>query len=199
MRKLLRMSEATGREVAVGERFSREHTFSVEEVIAFALAAGDDNPLHHDAEFAAGTRFGRLIVSGTHTTALLLGLTASHFAKQGAVIGVGFSVSFERPVYGDESVTLEWTVDAVHPCSRGSGQRVDMKGYLRHASGEVCVSATGSVLVGIDLASDTASFVNPTVNLRLGADVRIWRMNVGGCRDWSVSASRVDRPLHPET
>jgi 3-hydroxybutyryl-CoA dehydratase len=152
---------ASRNEVAAGERFSREHTFSVEEAIAFALAAGDDNPLHHDAEFASGTRFGRLIVSGTHTTALLLGLTASHFAKRGAVIGVGFSVSFERPVYGDERVTLEWTVDTVHPCSRGSGQRVEMKGCLRDARGKVCVSATGTVLIGIDLSAATADPVVP--------------------------------------
>ncbi len=157
------MGEAEGprREVVAGERFSREHTFSVGEAIAFALAAGDDNPLHHDAEFAAGTRFGQLIVSGTQTTALLLGLTASHFAKQGAVIGVGFSVSFEQPVYADECVTLEWTVDTVRPCSKGSGQRVDMKGCLRNASGTVCISATGSVLVGIDLANCTVGFVDP--------------------------------------
>ena len=108
-RKLLGMSEAEGRqkEVVAGERFSREHTsFSVGEAIAFALAGGDDNPLHHDAEFAASTRFGQLIVSGRHTTALLLGLTASHFAKRGVVIGVGFSVSIERPVYADKCVTL---------------------------------------------------------------------------------------------
>ena len=87
------MSEAEDprREAVAGERFSREHIFSVGETIAFALAAGDDNPLHHDAEFAASTRFGQLIVSATHTTALLLGLTASHFAKRGAVIGAGLS------------------------------------------------------------------------------------------------------------
>ena len=157
------MSEAEDPRQAVvaGERFSREHTFSVGEAIAFALAAGDDNPLHHDAEFAASTRFGRLIVSGTHTTALLLGLTASHFGKRGAVIGVGFSVSFEHPVHADECVTLEWTVDAVRPCSKGGGQRVDMKGCLRNASGRVCLSATGSVLVGIDLSNPTAGFVAP--------------------------------------
>ena len=151
------MSELEGprNEVVAGERFSRKHTFSVGEAIAFALAAGDDNPLHHDAKFAACTRFGQLIVSGTHTTALLLGLTASHFAKLGAVIGVGFSVSFAQPVHADECVTFEWTVDAVCPCSKRGGQRVDMKGCLRNASGRVCVSATGSVLVGIDVANDT--------------------------------------------
>ena len=68
-RKLRRMSEVEDprREVVAGERFSREHIFSVGEAIAFALAAGDDNPLHHDAEFAARTRFGQLIVSDTQS------------------------------------------------------------------------------------------------------------------------------------
>src|SRR5258706_270369 len=54
------------------------------------------SPLHHDAEFASDTRFGRLIVSGTHTSTLPLGLAASHFAMRGTVVGVGFSVAFER-------------------------------------------------------------------------------------------------------
>jgi 3-hydroxybutyryl-CoA dehydratase len=51
--------------VAVGESFGIEHAFDPRQVIEFALAAGDDNPMHHDAELARGSRFGRLIVSGT--------------------------------------------------------------------------------------------------------------------------------------
>jgi acyl dehydratase len=58
------------------ERFSSEVTLTPAMVGEFAKAAGDDNPLHHDAAFAASTRYGRPIASGTHTTALLLGLTA---------------------------------------------------------------------------------------------------------------------------
>jgi len=69
-------------------------------------------------------------------------------------------VSFERPVYGDERVTLEWTVDTVRPCSKGSGQRVDLKGGLRNARGEVCVSATGTVLIGLDLSVGAAGSMN---------------------------------------
>lgn len=139
-------------QVIAGHRFSREHVFTAEEASAFSTAAGDDNPLHHDAEFAAGTRFGGLIVSGTHTTALLLGLTASHFSKLGSVVGVGFSVAFERPVYANESVVLEWVVNAVRPRPGREGQFVDMTGSVRNRAGEVCVSATGTVLIGLDLS-----------------------------------------------
>jgi acyl dehydratase len=68
------------------ERFHSEHTLTPAEISAYALAAGDNNPIHHDAKFAANTRYGRVIASGTHTTALLLGLTASHFSKIGAMV-----------------------------------------------------------------------------------------------------------------
>jgi acyl dehydratase len=45
------------------ERFSSEVTLSPAIVTEFANAAGDSNPIHHDPEFAATTRFGR---AGSH-------------------------------------------------------------------------------------------------------------------------------------
>lgn len=99
---------------------------------------------------AGRTRFGGLIVSGTQTTALLLGLTGSHFSRRGSVVGLGFSVAFERAVGADETVMLEWVVDSVSPAAHGAGQRVGLKGRLLNALGECCASATGTVLVGRD-------------------------------------------------
>ena len=93
-----------------GERFSSEVTLSSSAVAAYALGAGDTNPVHHDPEFARSTRFGRPIASGTHTTALLLGLTASHFSKGAAMVGLEFWVRFRRAVYADERIRLEWLV-----------------------------------------------------------------------------------------
>ena len=71
-----------------GERFSSEVSLTPSDASAYARAVGDTNPVHHDAEYARSTRFGRLIASGTHTTALLLALTASHFSKSGAMLGL---------------------------------------------------------------------------------------------------------------
>ena len=89
------------------ERFSSQVRLSPSAVADYARAAGDDNPVHHDPSFAAATRFGRLIASGTHTTALLLGLTAAHFSRNGAMVGLEFWVRFRRPVYADETIGLE--------------------------------------------------------------------------------------------
>jgi acyl dehydratase len=136
----------------IGEKFSREHLFDAEQASAFATDAGDDNPLHHDAAFAAASRYGRLIVSGTQTAALLLGLTASHFSKRGPAVGVGYTLAYKRAVYMDERVTVEWTVDTIRPTSSGDGLLIGMTGSLRNAHGEECVAATGTVLAFVPTA-----------------------------------------------
>jgi acyl dehydratase len=129
------------------QRFSREVTLPAEEVAAFARAVGDSNPIHYDAEFAASTRFGRPIASGTQTTALLLALTASHFALFGGMVGLEFWVRFRRPVYAGETVVLEWLVVEVTPSERLGGDVVDLRGRVRTVAGETAVGAKGRVLV----------------------------------------------------
>jgi len=114
---------------------------------AYARAAGDDNPVHHDPRFAASTRYGRVIASGTHTTALLLGLTASHFAKKGAMLGLEFWVRFRRPVYADETIRLEWLVVKVTPNEKLHGDVVDLRGRIKGEDGRTAVGAKGRVLV----------------------------------------------------
>ena len=129
------------------ERFSSEVTLTPAMVGAYARAAGDDNPVHHDPQFAASTRYGRVIASGTHTTALLLGLTASHFAKKGAMLGLEFWVRFRRPIYADETIRLEWLVVKVTPNEKLHGDVVDLRGRIKGEDGRTAVGAKGRVLV----------------------------------------------------
>lgn len=130
-----------------GERFSSEVTLSPSAVAAYALVAGDTNPVHHDAEFARSTRFGRPIVSGTHTTALLLGLTAAHFSKDAAMVGLEFWVRFRRAVYADERIRLEWLVVRVEHNERLAGDVVELRGRIKGQDGHTAVGAKGRVLV----------------------------------------------------
>lgn len=129
------------------ERFSSEVTLTPALVGAYARAAGDDNPVHHDPRFAASTRYGRVIASGTHTTALLLGLTASHFAKKGAMVGLEFWVRFRRPIYADETIRLEWLVVKVTPNEKLDGDVVELRGRIKGGDGQTAVGAKGRVLV----------------------------------------------------
>jgi 3-hydroxybutyryl-CoA dehydratase len=129
------------------ERFSAVVSLDPSATSAFARAVGDTNPVHHDADYAATTRFGRLLASGPQTTAHLLALTASHFSKRGAMLGLEFWVRFRRPVYADETITLEWLVISVKKNSRLNGEIIDLRGRIRNETGETAVGAKGRVLV----------------------------------------------------
>ena len=133
--------------VEVGERFSEIMRMTVEDAIAFAKASHDFNPLHHDHEAAANSRYKKLIVSGTQTAARLMALTATHFSKRFDVVGLDFSVRFHKAVFADETVTLEWEVIEVMPTPSKKGDAVEMKGRVTNEKGELAVAATGRVLV----------------------------------------------------
>lgn len=129
------------------ERFSSEVTLSPSTVVEFANAAGDNNPIHHDADFAATTRFRRPTASGPHTTALLLALTASHFSKTGAMLGLEFWVRFRRPIYADETIRLEWMVIKVTPNEKLRGDVVELRGRITGQDGKTSLGAKGRVLL----------------------------------------------------
>lgn len=129
------------------ERFSSAVMLTPAMVSAYATAAGDTNPVHHDSTFAAATRYGRPIASGTFTTALLLGLTASHYSTGAAMVGLEFWVRFRRPIYADETIRLEWLVVKVTPNSKLGGDVVELRGRIQNQSGETALGAKGRVLV----------------------------------------------------
>jgi acyl dehydratase len=129
------------------ERFSREVTLDPAMVSAYAESVGDDNPVHHDPAFAATTRYGRVIASGTHTTALLLALTASHFSRKGSMVGLEFWVRFRRPIYADETIKLEWLVVKVTRNERLKGEIVELRGRIKAQDGQTALGAKGRVLV----------------------------------------------------
>ncbi len=133
--------------VSVGERFSEVIQMTPDDAIAFAKAAHDPNPLHHDAEAAARSHYGKLTVSGTQTASRLMALIASYFSKKHDVVGVDFSVRFHKAVFADETVTLEWEVVAVTPNPLRKGDMVEVKGRITNEQGELAVAATGRAFV----------------------------------------------------
>ena len=129
------------------ERFSSVVTLTPKAVADYANAVGDSNPVHHDPAFAATTRYGRLIASGPHTSALLLALTASHFSGKASVVGLEFWVRFRRPIFADETIRLEWLVVKVRPNAKLGGDIVDMRGRILGADGKTALGAKGRVMV----------------------------------------------------
>ncbi len=63
--------EASGTPVVTSELPVVARTITQERLNSYARASGDSNPLHLDAEFAAGTQFGGIIAHGMLTLALI--------------------------------------------------------------------------------------------------------------------------------
>ncbi|RKQ96441.1 MaoC family dehydratase [Maricaulis maris] len=53
-----------------------DKTFSQADFDAFARLSGDDNPIHVDPDFAAGTRFAKTVAHGALLCSVLRGLVA---------------------------------------------------------------------------------------------------------------------------
>ena len=63
------------------------------------------------------------------------------------MVGLEFWVKFRRPVYADETVTLEWLVIRVAADERLGGDVVDLRGRIKGQDGRTALGAKGRVLV----------------------------------------------------
>ena len=99
--------------VAVGRKARRSLTLTAEHVKTFAQLTGDYNPLHFDAQYAAQTKFGALVVQGGLTTGLLHALVAMDLPGPGTVF-LSQNWKFTAPVYIGDTITAEAEVASVH-------------------------------------------------------------------------------------
>ena len=99
--------------VTVGQRAVRALTVTADHVRTFAELSGDYNPLHFDEAFAAGTKFGRLVVQGGLTTGLLHALVAMDLPGPGTVF-LSQNWKFTAPVFIGDTITANAEVMSVH-------------------------------------------------------------------------------------
>ena len=84
------------------------------DVELYAEITGDRNPLHFDAEFAAGTRFGRLVAQGGITAGMLNALVAMDLPGPGTVF-MSQTLRYLAPTYLGDTLTAEVEIVAVKP------------------------------------------------------------------------------------
>jgi len=101
-------------DLTVGQTATRSTTFTPDHVAKYAEISGDYNPLHFDAEYAANTPFGRLVVHGGLTSGILNALVAEDMPGPGTVF-MSMELSFTKPVYIGDTITATARVTEVHP------------------------------------------------------------------------------------
>ena len=88
----------------VGDRASMTHTVEDEDIVRFTAMSGDRNPLHDDAEAAARTRLGGIVVQGGVTTAILNAVVAEELPGPGSVF-LQLDLRFRAPVRPGDVIT----------------------------------------------------------------------------------------------
>ena len=98
--------------IIVGDSASRTKTFSEDDVRTFAEISGDNNPIHLDADYAAGTRFGQRLVHGILTSGLISAILGTQLPGPGSVY-VKQTINFRAPVYIGDAITATVTAKKI--------------------------------------------------------------------------------------
>ena len=96
----------------VGDKAARKRIFTDADVNQFADLTGDHNPVHLDAEFAAGTQFKAQIAHGMLVGSLFTGILGEELPGPGSIYMVQ-NLSFKAPVYLGQEVTATVEVTSI--------------------------------------------------------------------------------------
>lgn len=132
--------------VEIGAIIEGSYAFTDENIRSYALAAIDHNPLHHDAEVAAKSRFGKLIACAAQSTGVYTSLVATYFAPAGQALGLEFNFKLRRAVMTGTDAQMLWEIVAREPSEKLGGDVIDIEGTMRDADGQVLIEGRGRLL-----------------------------------------------------
>lgn len=96
-------------EIEIGQTAEYSKRIEESDIMLFAAVSGDVNPVHLDAEFAAGTDFGERIAHGMLSGALISAALALELPGPGTIY-LGQSLRFRRPVLIGDEITVQLEV-----------------------------------------------------------------------------------------
>lgn len=138
-------------ELPVGTVVEHAITRTVTETdnVLFTTMTMNPQPLHLDAEFAAGTEFGRPLVNSMFTVALVVGLAVPELTLGTTIANLGFSaIDFPKPVFtGDTIHVVTEVVEARKSASRPDAGIVTFRHEGRNQRDEVVCRATRAALM----------------------------------------------------
>lgn len=144
-------------EVQIGEHWtSPARTVTEADVVNFAGATGDFNPLHVDHEFARQSPFGRPIAHGLLGLAWTSGLARFTPWMQTVALVRLAEWSFAQPIFIGDTVHVETEVLAKSNPARRRGQ-ITWKRQLINQSGEIVQTGIVETLVAVGSDGDSRS------------------------------------------
>lgn len=148
-------------ELTPGTSFSHQPSRTVTETdnLLITTLTMNPQPLHLDAEFAATTEFGRILVNSMFTVALVVGLSVGDTTLGTTMGNLGFEkIEFPKPVFVGDTITASTTVLE----ARRSGSRPDTGIVLfehvgTNQRGEVVCRARRTAMMRARAGGETAA------------------------------------------
>jgi len=138
-------------EWTVGDRMEHEIRRTVTETdnLLFTTMTHNPQPLHLDAEFARESEFGQILVNGTFTFALMVGLSVGDTTLGTLVANLGYDkLVMPKPVFiGDTMRATSEVAELKESKSRPNAGIVTFAHELINQRGEIVCSCLRTALV----------------------------------------------------
>lgn len=124
-----------------GDSATFSKTITEADIVLYAGITGDTNPLHINAEYAAGTRFGERIAHGMLTAGLISAVIGTKLPGPGAIY-MSQTLEFKGPVHIGDTVTATGTITDYD----GARGPMVMQTTCTNQRGETIVSGEAKIL-----------------------------------------------------
>jgi len=145
------MAGRTFEQWKIGDHIAHDLSRTVTEADNLLITALTHNPqpLHLDAEYAAGTEFGRIVVNGLFTFSLMVGISVADTTLGTLVANLGYDkVTMPKPVFIGDTLKVETdVVDLRASKSRPNAGIVTFRHRAINQRGEMVCEALRIALV----------------------------------------------------
>jgi acyl dehydratase len=135
----------------VGDHIAHDLTRTVTETdnLLITTLTHNSQPLHLDAEYAAGTEFGRIVVNGLFTFSLMVGVSVADTTLGTLVANLGYDkVTMPKPVFIGDTLRVETEVIELRASkSRPNAGIVTFRHRAFNQRGEIVCEALRAALV----------------------------------------------------
>ena len=119
-----------------------ERLITQERIQRYAEASGDFNPVHVDADFAAGSQFGRTIAHGMLVAASISEMMTMAFANDWPSTG-RLKLRFRAPVYPGDTIIASGEVKRI--VERDGVRRISSAVAVKRQTGEEAITGEATV------------------------------------------------------
>jgi acyl dehydratase len=145
------MTGRTFEQWRVGDRIAHDlrHTVTEDENRLITTMTHNPQPLHLDADYAATTEFGQIVVNGLFTFALMVGISVADTTLGTLIANLGYDkVTMPKPVFIGDTLRVETEVTELRESkSRPNAGIVTFRHRTFNQRNEVVCEALRTALV----------------------------------------------------